>query len=148
VWQNQAVKTYPTSSLLLFLSALSFVAFAGCAKDTGDSLYGDDGSGAVKSTIDTGTPPFCPDEDLQIKINGERIETMDEPRVGDIWQVFMFCHSQLMTGANILQFSPPSIATVEPNETIATFNTTGNASMLMQSGSTQYRTDLTVLPSL
>ncbi len=148
MWQNQAVKPSPTSPVLFLVGALAWTGFTGGAKDAGDSVYGDDNSDVVKSPIDTGTPPFCTDEDLQIKINGERIETVDDPRVGDVWQVFMFCHNQLMTGANVLQFSPPSIATVEDNETVATFNSAGNASMMMQSGTTQYRTDLTVLPSL
>ena len=52
-----------------------------------------------------------------------------------------------MTGANLLKFTPPSVAQVADYMTDATFVNSGSASVLLQSGNFQYRNDLVILPA-
>ena len=117
--------------------------WVGCG-DQEKSTYGEMGSSTVASVeSDSGVPPFC--DDMEVEVNGRNIETVGDPSVGDTWQIRMFCHESLMTGANILQFAPPSRATVAPDMTDATFVQPGTTAMLLQSGNIQFRTEFNVL---
>ena len=117
---------------------------------TKDKTYGDTGRNAVAAPENDGSdddlPGFC--DEMVVEVNGRVFETMDSPRVGDMWRFRMFCQGVLMTGANLLKFTPPSVAQVATDMTDATFVNSGSASVLLQSGSFQYRNDLIILPAL
>ena len=91
---------YPLSLFLLLA--------AGCADDGSDSTYGDDGSDALKgSGVGTDVPDMCAEENMTVEVNGRDIYDVGDPAVGDEWAVRMFCQGILMTGANLLKFTPP-----------------------------------------
>lgn len=124
---------------LLLLTAL------GCADDGRDSTYGDDGSDALKgSGAGADVPDMCADENMTVEVNGRDIFDVGDPEVGDEWAIRMFCQGILMTGANILKFSPPTVAVVANEMTDATFVQSGAATMLLQSGNRSFTHDLVV----
>ena len=129
----------------LHAATLTLFTLVSCADDGKPEPYGNSESTVAAVGSDTGIPPFC--NDMRVEANGTDIDATPDPRVGETWQLRMFCHDSLMTGANILQFAPPSRATVAAEMTDATFMESGPTSMLLQSGNIQYRTDLTVLPA-
>ena len=117
---------------------------AGCADDSGDSTYGDDGSDALKGEgAGADVPDMCEDA-MTVEVNGRDIEDVGDPHVGDEWAIRMFCQDILMTGANLLKFTPPSIAVVASEMTDATFVQSGAATMLLQSGNRSVTYELVV----
>ena len=116
----------------------------GCADDGDDSTYGDDGSDALKgSGVGTDVPDMC-DDNMLVEVNGRDIFDVGDPEVGDEWAIRMFCQGILMTGANLLKFTPPSVAVVASEMTDATFVQSGAATMLLQSGNRSFTYDLVV----
>ena len=128
---------YPLSLFLLLA--------AGCADDGSDSTYGDDGSDALKgSGVGTDVPDMCAEENMTVEVNGRDIYDVGDPAVGDEWAVRMFCQGILMTGANLLKFTPPTVAVVDSEMTDATFVQSGAATMLLQSGNRPFTYELVV----
>ena len=140
------LRTKPIATLGL----LTLLVITGCAGDDETEPYGDDGREAAQDMEgndgDEELPGFC--DDMEVEVNGRAIESMDSPRVGDKWRFRMFCQGVLMTGANLLKFTPPAIAVVDDDMTDATFVNSGSASVLLQSGNFQYRNDIHILPAL
>ena len=122
-------------------------AFSGCTKEhQADSIYGNTASDLL---LNPG-PDHIDGDDctiLSVEANGRDLNSTNDPRVGDFWTLRMFCDGVLMTGANLLKFTPPHMATVAPDMTDATFTAAGEATMLLQSGNIQYTTDLMILPA-
>jgi hypothetical protein len=132
----------PVHISLLILSTAGF----GCAKEPGTSVYGDTGNDLLH---DPG-PEHIDGDDctvLSVEANGRALDNVGDPMVGDYWTIRMFCDDVLMTGANLLKFTPPNVAVVATDMTDATFVTAGDATMLLQSGNIQFTTDLVVLPA-
>lgn len=116
----------------------------GCAEDSGDSTYGDDGSDALKGEgVGAEVPDLCED-DMTVEVNGRDILETEDPQVGDHWAIRMFCQDILMTGANLLKFTPPSVAVVANEMTDATFVQSGAATMLLQSGNREFTHELVI----
>ena len=86
---------------------------------------------------------MCEDA-MTVEVNGRDIEDVGDPHVGDEWAIRMFCQDILMTGANLLKFTPPSIAVVASEMTDATFVQSGAATMLLQSGNRSVTYELVV----
>lgn len=140
-----------------FLTAIAFVFCTGCPQaarpDTSQPADEDDDADVTDPPpIDTshwanngdedGGLPEC--EELLTKVNGDPADDVDEPSVGDIWHVRMYCDGAVLHGANRLTFSPPELAVVDPHATDATFVGAGAGSMHMQSGNFVYTRDLVV----
>jgi hypothetical protein len=109
---------------------------------------GADGGDLLTLDPDTGTPSGggilgdC--HEVTTKINGRRADDALDPTVGDEWIVLMYCDGAVVTGANILQFSPPNVAHVHDINTIAEFLAPGDATMKMQAGNLVYTKNITV----
>ena len=128
-----------------FPLTLLFLTAAACADGDADSTYGDDGSDALKgSGAGADVPDMCAEENMTVEVNGRDIYDVGDPHVGDEWAIRMFCQDILMTGANLLKFTPPSVAVVASEMTDATFIQSGAATMLLQSGNRSFTYDLVI----
>ena len=123
----------------------------GCGKsdDTGRATYGNaDDNDLLTLERDTGyddgTGLLADCDVVLTKVNGRDADTVDDPKVGDEWIIRMFCDGALLTGANRLFFQPPEVAVVNSSSTDATFVTTGESLMTIQSGNLIYTKDITV----
>ena len=128
---------------LSILAVLALVS-TGCAQK-GEDTYGDDGSDALKGTgSDTDIPDLC--DDIEVKVNGRDIKQVGNPKVGDEWAVRMFCQDILMTGANLLKFTPAFVAVVDDESTDAVFiQASADVTMLIQSGNKPFTHTMDVL---
>ena len=97
-------------------------------------------SAAPVEETETDPPAGSTCETLTIDVNGE-----DPPAVGDEWTVWLYCDQALLTGTMILQFDPPSLATVQDN--VAVFLEAGAGLMRIQVGSKRAERDVTVDPA-
>jgi hypothetical protein len=125
-----------------------------CSKDKGNDASMSQQSSTEDGDLltldpDTATPSGggalgdC--NEVTTKINGRQAESAPDPTVGDEWIVRMYCDGAVVTGANILQFDPPEVASVAAVNTDAEFLAPGEATMKMQSGNLVYTKDITVL---
>jgi len=125
------------TSFLILATLLSL----GCAgKDTaGDSgLTVDDGS-----ELDD----ICAGDKKTVRVNGEDISEVGDPRVGDEWNILMVCDGTIMMGAYILRFTPPDVAVVDSMTNDVVFVQEGSATLLLQVGNRKLTHVLTVLPA-
>jgi hypothetical protein len=134
---------YKTAAMCLILPL--FIS-AGCAEEDA-APFGDDGSDALKAAGNGEVADPCDDGGMTVEVNGRDIYDMDDPHVGDRWMVRMFCQDELMTGTNVLKFTPPTVAVVDDRITDATFVQAGETTMLLQSGNKQFTHDFSVLPA-
>ena len=133
------------------LAALLALACVGCGKsdDSAAPTYGEvDDNDLLSMEPDTGyddgTGVLADCDVVLTKVNGRDADSVDDPKVGDEWIVRMFCDGALLTGANRLFFQPPDVAVVNTSSTDATFVTTGESLMTIQSGNLIYTKDITV----
>lgn len=96
---------------------------------------GEDGDVTEETDIPEDTAPCV----AQLEIYGP-----DKPRVGDEWLVWMRCDELTITGAGVLRFDPPELATVDVN--LATFILAGEGLMTMQVGTYKAEMDITIAP--
>ena len=93
----------------------------GCAANKVDSVYGDTGNNLLHNP----GPEHIDGDDcseLTVEAGGRNLDNIAEPEVGDIWELRMFCDGVLMTGANLLKFTPPNVAVVDTEMTNATLS--------------------------
>jgi hypothetical protein len=136
---------YPIPAVLLILLCVA----CGKSDDTARPTYGEASDNNLLSMdpdtgYDDGTGVLADCDVILTKVNGRDAETVDDPKVGDEWIIRMFCDGALLTGANRLFFQPPNVAVVNQSSTDATFVTTGESKMTIQSGNLIYTKDITV----
>lgn len=142
LWHNRnqdGVHVLRTTTIAAFFATTGW----GCAENKVDSVYGDTGNNLLHNP----GPEHIDGDDcteLTVEAGGRNLDNIAEPEVGDVWELRMFCDGVLMTGANLLKFTPPNVAVVDTEMTNATFVTAGEATMLLQSGNIQYFRDLVV----
>lgn len=103
------------------LAAAVLAALSGCAPAGGDS-------GAVVDTqpqADTDDDFSCPTPEIHVTGN-------DPAKVGDTWDVFLWCGDTLMTGAMHMSIDPPTMGTVSDYH--LTFNEAGTGTLDVQVG--------------
>ena len=137
--------THPMPAVLLTLLCVC----CGKSDDTAPPTYGEaDDNDLLSLEADTGyddgTGVLADCNVVLTKVNGRDAETVDDPKVGDEWIIRMFCDGALLTGANRLFFQPPEVAVISATSTDATFVTTGESLMTIQSGNLIYTKDITV----
>ena len=126
--------------MTLFFTLATLLGFGCTEKDTADDsgLVIDDGS-----DIDD----ICAGDKKTARVNGIDISEVEDPRVGDEWNVLMVCDGTIMMGAYILRFTPPDVAVIDSSTSDVVFVQEGSATMLLQVGNRKLTHDLTVLPA-
>jgi len=137
--------THPLPAVMLALLCFA----CGKSDDTARPTYGEaDDNDLLSMEPDTGhddgSGVLAACDVVLTKVNGRDADTVDDPKVGDEWIVRMFCDGALLAGANRLFFQPPEVAVVTSTSTDATFVTTGESRMTIQSGNLIYTKDITV----
>lgn len=97
----------------------------------------DDSSASATEVVTYPPVEGDPCDAVTLQVNGA-----DPPVVGDVWTVWLYCDDALLTGAMILQFDPPELASVQDNS--AVFLTEGKGVVRMQVGSRRAEQSVTV----
>lgn len=87
----------------------------------------DTGGDTSPEVVDTGDYQGVECDVTEIRVDGN-----DPPVVGDTWSIFLWCDDALLTGAMVVQFTPPEVAELEEN--VATFVEPGSATLNVQVG--------------
>lgn len=112
----------PRSLAVVPAACLAALLSAGCTAKGGDTAEPVDTS----PQNDTEDDFSCPTPEVHVTGN-------DPARVGDSWDVFLWCGDTLMTGAMHMSIDPPTMGTVDDYH--LTFNEAGTGLLEVQVGS-------------
>jgi len=115
------------------------LAAFGCAADGGNAE--DSAPPGINLEHDTGPVTEC---ESHIRVHGSRLSELGNPRVGESWEVLMWCDNILELGAYVLQINPPRLGTVDQSDPIVTFRTEGSGTLFLQVGLKEAEEDITV----
>ena len=107
---------------------LSAGLFLGCGVEPEDSDPG-------PTPVDTEDKDPC--GEVRVVFDGPQ-----EPKVGDIWGVLLYCDEALLMGPMVIQVTPTSLATI--GEQTITFVEAGTGTIRINSGAFRYEKEVEV----
>jgi hypothetical protein len=115
-------------------SAMCWTAFMLMACTSKDPESTDSSPPGINLPHDTGPEAEC---EPNIRYTGDRLSERSDPRVGETWNLFMWCDNALVQGPSVLQINPTSLATIDSGDRTVTWQQAGSGTVFLQVGSMQ-----------
>jgi len=112
------------------LRCLPFFALVACSSEKDDSAVVDTGGDTAVEHIER--PESCTPI---VKVDGTPVDELNDPSVGDVWTLLMFCDEVLQLGTYTLQVDPAELITIDDTDPIVTFNAAGTVTLDYRVGS-------------